>query len=275
MNKVLLTAELGINHNGSVDIAKHLIEKCAAAGCDFVKFQKRTIDLVYTPQELAKPRESPWGTTTREQKLGLEFEKPQYDIIESHCAKNSICWFASPWDAESVKFLTQYSPRFIKVASALITDFDLLKEIKATGVPVILSTGMSSQEEVHKTVRFLGDQLEYILACTSTYPTPVGEVNLAFIKTLKAEFPMKKIGFSNHHPGIFFAAASAAMGAEMIEFHVTLDRAMYGSDQAASIEVPGVQKLCDYVHDLDIAMGMGEWTIFESEKAVRAKLRRK
>lgn len=271
---VKIVCELGINCNGDINVAKSLINKASLSGCHYVKFQKRDINLVYSKQELDKYRESPWGNTVRDQKTKLEFDQYQYRIIDEHCHLNNIEWFASPWDVNSVDFLMQFKIPYIKIASALITDLELLSKVKYTNLPVIISTGMSTKQEVSNCVNFLGDQLEYILACTSTYPTPLNEVNLSFISTLKKEFPNKKIGFSNHHPGILFAAVSVAMGAEMIEFHATLDRSMYGTDQSASIEPPGISKLCDYVRDLSVAIGDGKWTVFPGEQIVKAKLRK-
>ncbi|MHA1592732.1 MAG: N-acetylneuraminate synthase family protein [Candidatus Heimdallarchaeaceae archaeon] len=273
-SKCIIVAELGINHNGDMDIAKKLIDAAKLAGCDYVKFQKRTVDLVYTKDELDKYRESPWGTTNREQKYGLEFGKKEYDEIDAYCQMKNIQWFASPWDCKSVEFITQYDIPFIKIASACITNFKLLEYIKMTAIPVILSTGMSTREEVYEAVNYLGKQVKYILACTSTYPTADNEMNLNFIKTLRKEFlHYIDIGFSNHHPGIFYSCVAAALGAKMIEFHLTLDRAMYGSDQAASIEIPGVFKIVKYIKGLEKAKGDGKWVVYESEEKIKEKLR--
>jgi len=274
MKKVLLVAEIGINHNGDVNLAKKLIDVAAFSGCDFVKFQKRTVDLVYSKEELDKYRESPWGTTNREQKYGLELGEGAYDEIDRYCRGKGIGWFASPWDVASVEFLRRYDLPYYKVASASLTDVELLKRIRGTGAKVILSTGMSTKEELDSALTIFGANVEYILACTSTYPTKDEEMNLNFISTLKSQYPEYKIGFSNHSPGIFFSAAAAVLGAEMIEFHITLDRAMYGSDQAASIEASGVMKLAKYVRALELGMGTGEWTVFDSEEAIKQKLRK-
>jgi len=273
--KTKLVCELGINHNGDINIAKKLIDVAALTGCDFVKFQKRTVDLVYTEEELNKYRESPWGTITREQKYGLEFGKEQYDIINEYCKQKNIPWFSSGWDPVSIKFLASYNIPYIKVASPTINDFEILYAVKETCIPAIVSTGMSTKKEVDNCLKFLGDQVEYILACTSTYPTSDEEVNLNFIKTLKEEYPKYRIGFSNHHPGIYFCCVAAALGAEMLEFHITLNRASYGTDQAASIEPPGVYKIVDYVRGFEIAGGDGRWIVFPSEEIVKKKLRRK
>lgn len=273
-DKVLIIAEIGINHNGNLDTAKEMIKAAKDAGCDYVKFQKRTIKNVYTQEELDRPRQSPFGTTNREQKEGLEFDENDYDEINKFCKKQEIEWFASPWDCKSVDFLMRYNIPFIKIASACITNRKLLEKVETIARDIILSTGMCTKEEIHDVVGYLGWQVKYILACTSTYPTVEHELNLSFIPTLKQEFSFQKVGFSNHHPGVFFAAASVAFGAKMVEFHLTLDRAMYGSDQAASIEVPGMVKLVKYIRGLEKAIGGGGWELYDSEKKIREKLRK-
>jgi len=252
-----------------------MIDIAVLAGCDYVKFQKRDVESVYTAEELNRPRISPWGTTNRAQKEGLEFCLAEYDEINTYCKEKKIQWFASPWDSSSVGFLARFKPPFIKIASASITDFDILQAVKETKIPAILSTGMSSNAEVCKAIALLGKQVEYILACTSTYPTKPEEVNLNFIKTLQKEFPTINTGFSNHHAGTLFPVVAMALGAKMIEFHITLDRSMYGSDQAASIELPGMLKIIQYVRDLKLAMGSGAWTVYESEEKIKKKLRKK
>jgi N-acetylneuraminate synthase len=278
MNRVILVAEIGINHNGDVNLAKKLIDVAHIAGCDYVKFQKRTIDVVYPQEVLDKYRESPWGTTNREQKYGLEFGQSEYDQIDEYCRKKRIGWFASPWDVESVEFLRQYRPMYMKVASACLTDSELLDKMTNTNAELILSTGMSTKEELNQALTQVlskpGDRARHILACTSTYPTRDDEMNLNFIKRLQLEYSTYDIGFSNHSPGIQYSIVAAALGAKMIEFHITLDRAMYGSDQAASIETGGVMALCKHVRNLEKAMGTGEWTVFESEEGVKKSLRR-
>ena len=274
MERVILVAEIGINHNGDVNIAKKLIDIAHVAGCDYVKFQKRTIDVVYPEEVLDKPRESPWGTTNREQKYGLEFGQDEYDQIDEYCRKKRIGWFASPWDAESVDFLREYRPMYMKVASACLTDKNLLDRMFGTSSELIISTGMSTRDELVQALSKIGNRTRHILACTSTYPTRDDEMNLNFIKTLQDQYPVYHIGFSNHSPGIQYSVVAAAMGAKMIEFHITLDRAMYGSDQAASIETGGVMALCKHVRNLEKAMGTGEWTVFESEEGVKKGLRR-
>jgi len=274
MNRVILVAEIGINHNGDVNLAKKLIDVAHIAGCDYVKFQKRTVDVVYSEEELDKYRESPWGTTNREQKHGLELGQDDYDQIDEYCRKKRIGWYASPWDVESVDFLRQYRPMYMKAASACLTDEKLLDRMTGTSADIIVSTGMSTKEELDQAISKTGGRVCYILACTSTYPTRDDEMNLNFIKTLQDQYPVHDIGFSNHSPGIQYSVVSSALGAKMIEFHITLDRAMYGSDQAASIETGGVMALCKHVRNLEKAMGTGEWTVFESEEGVKKSLRR-
>jgi len=274
MEKVMLVAEVGINHNGDINLAKKLIDVASFSGCDFVKFQKRTVDLVYSQEELDKYRESPWGTTNREQKYGLELGRGAYDEIDRYCRGKGIGWFASPWDIKSVEFLERYEPPFYKVASASLTDLELLRCIGETKSKVILSTGMSTKVELDRALDIIGDKVEYILACTSTYPTLDEEMNLRFINTLQSQYPEYKIGFSNHSPGVQYTIIAAALGAKMLEFHITLNRAMYGSDQAASIEPEGVLKISKHVRNLEKAMGNGKWTVFESEEKIKQKLRK-
>lgn len=275
MSNIKVVCDIGINANGDLLTAFKLIDVAKKSGVDFVKFQKRNIDLVFTEEELNKPKDSPWGTTYREYKEKLEFGKIQYGDINCYCNTNDIPWFASPWDQESVKFLTHYNMPYIKVASASMADFEMLEEIKNTNIPVIISTGMCTKEEVDKVIDYLGNQIEYVLACTSTYPTPSEEINLNFISTLKREYPQYRIGFSNHSSGITFMISAVALGAEMIEFHITLDRSMYGSDQASSIEPPGVGKIVKAIENIETGMGNGDWTVFPGEVPIKKKLRRK
>jgi len=268
-------AEIGINHNGDLDIAKQMINKAFLAGCDAVKFQKRDVDLVYSEEELSKQRESPWGDTNRDQKYGLEFNKSDYHAIDEYAIHTcGIPWFASPWDINSVDFLNQFDTEYIKIASASITDFELLEKIKATDKKIIISTGMSSRDEICKAVEYLNSHIEYVLACTSTYPTKPSEMNLEFINTLRRQFPKHRIGFSNHSTSVAFITAAMSLAAEMIEFHFTLDRSLYGSDQAASIEPHGMKLIVRNARILKEAMGDGQWQVFESEKAIRDKLRK-
>lgn len=277
MKNIILVGEIGINHNGDINLAKKLIDVASLSSLDFVKFQKRDIDTVYTKEFQALYRESPWGTTQGEQKRGIEFEGKEYNKITSYIKQkdNGLKgWFASPWDIESVEFLTKFDCPYIKVASACITDFNLLESIKATNIPVIVSTGMSTKKEVDKCVNYLKNQIEYLLACKSTYPTRDEDMNMNFIKTLKDTYSQYRIGFSNHNAGIQFCIIAVALGAEMIEFHITLDRAMYGSDQAASIETGGIFKLSSHVRAIAKGMGTGEWLITPEEEKIREKLRK-
>lgn len=273
MGHVEIVAEVGINHNGEVSIAKELILCAKEAGCDYVKFQKRTLEIVYSKGQLAAVKQTPWGNTLGEAKRHLEFGADEYDEIDRYCRELGIRWFASPWDVKSVQFLKRYDLPYIKVASACITDEQLLLAIRQAERSVVLSTGMSTRAEVLNSSALLGPNLVYVLACTSTYPTPPDEVNLDFIRTLKSEFPLKRVGFSSHSPGITFIIASVALGAEMVEFHVTLDRTMFGSDHAGSIEPEGVRKIVKHTRNLEAGMGNGEWTVFPGEKLKREKLR--
>jgi N-acetylneuraminate synthase len=281
INGIALVAEIGINHNGSVDIAKKLIDVAVENGCDFVKFQKRDIDLVYTKEELDAPRESPWGKTNREQKMGLEFSVDQYKEIDLYCKSKKVGWFVSCWDLKSLDEMELNFPDmpFHKVASALLTDRLFLQELKKTGRPVILSTGLSTEEQITEASKILGDALDTVLHCTSTYPTKPEEMNLTYLNKLRedrAYYDLKhRIGFSNHYSGLAWVPVVVALGAEMIEFHVTLDRTMYGSDQAASIEPEGVKKLVDYVAVTSKMLGHGRKEVYLSEQPIIKKLRKR
>lgn len=274
MDKVTVVADIGINHGGNIDTAKELIRIAAVAGCNYVKFQKRTIGLCYTKEELESPRISKWGTTFREQKEGLEFNYDDYIKIDRCCKRHNIQWFASPWDIESITFLQQFDMPFIKISSALMTNVKYLEVIKAAGIPVIISTGMCWPEQVKTAVDVLGNSLHTILACTSTYPTKTEEVNLNYISTLRKEYPGYNIGFSNHGSGILYCYSSVVLGAKMVEFHITLDRASEGSDQAASIEPQGVFKMIKYIRFLELALGDGVKKVYESELPIIKKIRK-
>jgi N-acetylneuraminate synthase len=271
---VLIIAEIGINHNGSVRIAKELIDVAAEAGCDAVKFQKRTIDLVYTKEELDKPRESPWGTTNREQKQGLEFNYSEYKQIDEYCKKKKIMWFASCWDTQSVDFIDRFNPPCYKIPSALLTHDDLLLHIKSKKKPMILSTGMSTLSQIKKAVSILGQEQLVLLHCTSTYPSAPEELNLTMIPKYKKMFTCP-IGYSGHETGVFSSAAAATIGASVIERHITLDRAMYGSDQAASLGPPGLTRLVRDIRLIPVIMGDGIKRVYETELPIMEKLRRK
>lgn len=266
--------EVGINHNGDLGLAKKLIDVAHASGCQYVKFQKRTIDLVYSKEELDKPRESPWGTTTRQQKEGLEFGYKEYVEIDNYC-KGKLFWFASPWDVDSVDFLMKFDVPFIKVPSALMTNETFLKKVRYTKLPVILSSGMCTLGMVDNAIDILGkDRIYAILHCTSTYPSAPDEINAKIIPIMKELYPKFKIGFSNHYPGLHAMELAVAYGAEMIEFHGTLNRTMPGSDQAASIEPKGVFELMDRIMLTEQMKGDGIKKIYDSEKPIMAKLRR-
>jgi len=270
--KTVLVAEIGINHNGSMEITKKLIDAAKMADCRYVKFQKRTVDLVYSKEELDKYRESPWGTTNRQQKEGLELSREQYQEIDAYCKLRGIGWFASPWDIKSIEFLSEFDLPFLKVASAKMTDEPFLEAVAATGKKVIVSTGMISKQELDRALYILGDNVEYILMCTSTYPSKVSDINMRRLISLGRIYPGYRIGFSNHSPGLTFISMAVTLGAEMIEYHVTLDRSMYGSDQASSIEIPGMLRIAKEVSDIELAWGTPELRCLDSEKSIRDKL---
>lgn len=269
---VYVIAEIGINHNGDINIAKELILKAAKADCNAVKFQKRTIDLVYTQEELDAYRESPWGTTNREQKEGLEFSIEQMAELEKYATSFGLDFVVSCWDTHSVAEVWRHlHVEYHKVASALITDRDLLDAINETQTPVIVSSGMSTSVEVNRAVEYL-KRTEAVLACTSTYPTPPDEINLRYITALKEIYPELKVGFSNHYSGGLACYGAVALGAEMVEFHITLDRTMYGSDQSASIE--HVDVVVDGIRRMEKMMGDGFKVIYDSEIPAQRKLRK-
>jgi N-acetylneuraminate synthase len=268
-----IIAEIGINHNGDLDIAKRLIDIAVAAGCDAVKFQKRTIEVVYTAEELARPRDNPFGPTNGDLKRGLEFGAEQYAAIDAHCRAQSIAWFASCWDEESVDFIDQFNPPAYKIASASLTDDNLLAHTRAKGRPVILSTGMSSLEQIDHAVRVLGKQDLVILHSSSTYPAHYEELNLRVIPVLQAQFAVP-IGYSGHETGIASTVAAVALGACMVERHLTIDRAMWGSDHAASLEPNGMTRVVRDIRLIETAMGDGVKRVLDREKPVIEKLRR-
>jgi N-acetylneuraminate synthase len=266
-------AEVGINHNGDVDLAKKLVSAAAVAGCDAVKFQKRTVDVVYTAEELAKPRENPFGTTNGDLKRGLEFGEEAYREIDAFCRAQKILWFASCWDEGAVDFIEKFRPACYKIASASLTDDSLLRHHRKTGRPIILSTGMSSLEEVDHAVEVLGKDDLIILHCTSTYPSKPQELNLSAIPALKKRYGVP-IGYSGHEVGLQTTEAAMVLGACCVERHITLDRAMWGSDQAASVEPQGVMRLVRDIRAIEQALGDGIKKVYDSEVPIRAKLRR-
>jgi len=273
MNNVYIIAEIGINHNGSIDLAKKLIDKASAEDADAVKFQKRTIELVYTKEELDKPRESPWGTTNRQQKEGLEFSMQEYKELEMYSLSKGLDFIVSCWDLNSVDLVEEHlNVKYHKVASALATDKAFLEKLNATGRPVILSTGMCTEEQISAAMKIL-DNVEYVLACTSTYPTYINQLNLKHICTLKEKFPDSKVGFSNHYSGHDACVGAVALGAECVEFHITHDRTDYGSDQAASIENSG--QLIDGIRKMQIMLGDGIKKVYDTELPIAKKLRKK
>jgi N-acetylneuraminate synthase len=268
-----IVAEIGINHNGSVDVAKKLIDAAALAGCDAVKFQKRTVDVVYTAEELAKPRENPFGPTNGDLKRGLEFGKKEYRDIVRYCKEKRILWLASCWDEGAVDFIEQFNPPCYKIASASLTDDALLRHHRRYGRPIIISTGMSTQEQIDHAVEVLGLNDLIILHCTSTYPSKVEELNLNAIRTLRDRYGVP-VGYSGHEVGLAPSVGAAALGACMLERHITLDRAMWGSDQAASVEWQGFWRLVKDVRALELAIGDGVKRLYPSEVPVMQKLRR-
>ena len=266
-----IIAEIGINHNGSMELAKQLIDQSHTAGADAVKFQKRDIEMVYSQDELDKPRESPWGKTNREQKEGLEFNIAEYQTLRDYAGSLGLDFIVSCWDTNSIDDVEGLSIRYHKVASALLTDDDFLRKLNDTGKPVIVSTGMSTEEEIAHAMDIL-DNVEYILACTSTYPTDVEELNLLHIHSLMRNYPDVKVGFSNHYNGHDACVAATALGAECVEFHITHDRTDYGSDQAASIE--NADSLVEAIRKTELMLGDGVKKVYDSEVPIAKKLRK-
>ena len=266
-------AEIGINHNGDLDVCRKLIDAAVAAGCDAVKFQKRTVDVVYTPEELAKPRENPFGPTNGDLKRGLEFDEAAYRAIDAYCKEKGIAWFASCWDEASVDFIDRFNPPAYKIASASLTDDALLAYTRAKGKPIILSTGMSTLEQVDQAVKVLGSKDLILLHTCSAYPSMYEELNLKVITTLRNRYKVP-VGYSGHETGIPSSAATIALGACVVERHVTLDRSMWGSDQAASLEPNGMNRLVRDIRLIETALGDGVKRVEEREVPVRDKLRR-
>lgn len=272
---VFVIAEIGINHNGDLSIAKQLIDGAVFAGCDAVKFQKRTIEKVYSKEELDKPRESPWGTTVREQKLGLEFGKKEYDEIDKYCKEKGTSWFASAWDLDSQEFLRQYNLKYNKIASPMLTYRELLEMVAEEKKHTFISTGMSTMKEIERAVNiFRKANCSFeLMHCNSCYPMKVEDANLKMIPVLREKFGCK-VSYSGHEVTLIVACAAVALGAVSIERHITLDHAMYGSDQAASVEIMGFYRLVRYIRAIETALGDGIKKITEEEKKVKAKLRK-
>jgi N-acetylneuraminate synthase len=269
-----IVGEIGINHNGDLEVAKQLIDLAKWAGADAVKFQKRTPEIATPDDQKDKMRETPWGYISYlEYRYKVEFEEEDYRQIDEHCKAKGIDWFLSPWDEPSVDFTEAFNPPAYKVPSASLTDHSLLKHLKATGRPIILSTGMSTMEQIKESVALLDMDKLMLTHATSTYPCEPEELNLGMIQTLKDNFTVP-IGYSGHEVGLVLSAVAVAMGASMIERHITLDRSMWGSDQAASVEPGGLRKLVKYIRVTEQAMGDGVKRVYDSEKPSLEKLRR-
>jgi len=271
---IKIIAEIGINHNGDMDICKKLIDVATDSGANCVKFQKRDIDQVYTQDFLDSPRESPWGTTQREQKTGLEFSAEQYQEIENYCKFKGIEWFASAWDINSQKFLQQFNSKYNKVASAMIVHTELLKEIASEGKHTFISTGMTTYDDIQTAVDiFRKANCPFELMHTvSTYPMKDEDANLNMIKTLREKFKCD-VGYSGHEVGLAVSYAAAALGISSLERHITLDRSMYGSDQSASVEPAGFRQLVGAVRKIELALGDGIKRIYEAEAPIAENLR--
>jgi len=271
---IVIIAETGINHNGSMAICKQLIDVAKNAGANCVKFQKRDVNQVYTQYFLDSPRESQWGTTQREQKLGLEFSADEYQEIEDYCKEKGLEWFASAWDVNSQKFLRQFNSKYNKVASAMIVHTDLLKEIASEGKHTFISTGMTTYDDIQTAVdifRKAGCSFE-LMHTVSTYPMKDEDANLNMIKTLKKKFNCN-IGYSGHEVGLAVSYAATALGITSLERHITLDRSMYGSDQSASVEPSGFRQLVGAVRKIELAMGDGIKKTIEAETSIAENLR--
>jgi N-acetylneuraminate synthase len=269
-----IIGEIGINHNGDLDVAKQLIDLAKWAGADAVKFQKRTPDLCVPEDQKSKMRETPWGYISYlDYRYKIEFGEEEYKEIDRYCKEKGMMWFASPWDEVSVEFLEAFNPVCYKVASASLTDKVMLQALKDSGRPIILSTGMSTMEEIDEAVNFLGLDNLLITHATSAYPCAPEELNLSMINTLKEKYDVP-VGYSGHEIGLVPSALAVAMGACIVERHITVDRAMWGSDQAASVEPGGLQKLVKYIRVSEKAVGDGVKKIYESEKGSLQKLRR-
>jgi N-acetylneuraminate synthase len=272
---VYITGEIGINHNGELDNALALIDVAAEAGCDAVKFQKRTPEICTPRDQWDIERDTPWGRMTYiDYRHRVEFGEDEYRTIDEHCTKRGIDWFASPWDTEAVAFLEKFDVPAYKIASASLTDDELLRSVRATGRTVILSSGMSTPKQIRHAVEVLGSENILLCHATSTYPAKAEELNLRVINTLQAEFPNVPIGYSGHETGLQTTLAAVALGAAFVERHITLDRAMWGSDQAASVEPQGLQRLVRDIRTIEASLGDGVKKVYESELGPMKKLRR-
>jgi N-acetylneuraminate synthase len=272
---VFIIAEIGINHNGSMAIAKKLIDGAILAGADAVKFQKRTPELCVPPEQRTIERDTPWGRMTYlDYRKRVEFGEAEYAEIDRYCRERGILWFASCWDPEAVDFMERFVPPCYKAASASLTDIELLRSMKGTGRPLIISTGMSTSEEIAAAVHAVGRDNLLIAHSTSTYPCPPEELNLKMVHTLKVAYQDCPIGYSGHEVGLSPTWAAVTLGATFVERHITLDRAMWGSDQAASVEIPGFMRLVSNIRDIERAMGDGIKRVYPRELQQRTKLRR-
>ena len=274
MSKVFFIAEIGINHNGDINIAKQLIDIAVESGCDAVKFQKRTIDVVYDKEMLDSPRESPWGNTQRVQKEGIEFGKEEYDEIDRYCKVNDIEWFPSAWDEGSQDFLSQYDLKYNKIASAILTHIPLLKKVSSEGKHTFISTGLSTYDDIDRAVEiFKENDCPYtLLHCVSTYPTNDSDCNISVINTLRERYNCD-IGYSGHEKGLIPSLLATINGATVIERHITLDKAMYGSDQAASVQHEALKRLIRDVNNIEKMLGDGVKRVLEDEVKIAEKLR--
>ena len=270
-----IIAEIGINHNGNLEIAKEMIDAAVHAGADAVKFQKRTPEVSTPPEQQKQMRETPWGYITYlDYRLKVEFDNAQYREIDRHCKEKGIAWLVSVWDESSVQFMERFDTPAYKVPSASLTDHTLLKHVRKTGKPMIISTGMSTMAHIHRAIDVVGDDNLAIMHCTSTYPCEPEELNLKMVETLRKEFPNNPIGYSGHEVGLVPSAVAVALGASMVERHLTLDRAMWGSDQAASVEPGGFERLVKYIRVTEASLGDGVKKVYDSEKPSIARLRR-
>jgi N-acetylneuraminate synthase len=270
-----IVAEIGINHNGDIEIAKAMIDAAVHAGVDAVKFQKRTPEICTPPEQQKQMRETPWGYITYLQyRYKVEFGLEEYREIDRYCKAKGIPWFASVWDEPSVDFMEQFETPAYKIPSAALTDHNLLRYVRRTGRPIILSTGMSTMDQIRRAVDVLGTENLILTHCTSTYPCEPEELNLRMIQTLRNEFPEVPIGYSGHEVGLVTSVVAVALGACLVERHLTLDRAMWGSDQAASVEPGGFERLVKYIRVTEAALGDGIKRVYESEKPSLRKLRR-
>ena len=271
---VYIIAEIGINHNGNIEIAKQLMDVAVETGCDAVKFQKRTPEICVPEEQKSIPRETPWGSMTYfEYKKRIEFEQPEFEQIDAYAKKIGIDWFASPWDVPSVDFLEGFNVPCQKIASACLTDSELLTAVNKTKTTTILSTGMSSIEEIDKAVSLLNNVPLAIAQATSTYPAEASELNLRAIQTFAEKYKVP-VGYSGHERGLQVTIAAVALGATFIERHITLDRSMWGTDHSASLEPEGLKKLVRDIRIIELALGDGKKKVYDSEIPIRAKLRR-